>query len=801
MGPSEERLSRDPARAALGALADRRTSTVFLVGPPGSGKSFVFNRLESELGARQRADPAPVFLRPTNGTRDVALGRLLVPAETTQQALSAPANGAAEPRLLAIDDIDLLDASSMSLLAQSLDRRRFRLVATVRSREAPAVFRTLRAVGRSAIVHVEPWHDEELDRFVAESLGDRMHPLTVRRLLDFTGGNALCLTELVELGSYDGHLRREHDVWTWHGDLFVPPLTEARVSGELERVGEECRAVLTTSALVGQVPLEVLEELHGIAAVEAADTTGLLLLEATGGHLQARPRSAVQGRVLAQLVPTTRRRRLAAALLEALAEPALPTQRLELPAAHLAVDCSVAVPPGLAVSAAQEALRRHEPALAEAVLSSLPVGGDHERADVLASALLAQGRSEPALELVEGPPPTDEPLVPPTGGGLDPAVQRSLLAQLTSLMRLGRPTAALALADDVDACRFEPVQRVHLLALVGSCRLFRGDLREAGVVAERLRDLGLAEGWSYAYRLGALVAGRAALLAAEAPAAERFLAESATCEPDAGSRALLPFTLSHLGLARAMRGRPPERGEAPVATGPGPRALHDLDALARAEVQLLTGLRHSALETAAAVADRSQADGQVLVALQALHLCARIRPSASLARRVAETADRADFDLSRTYAAHAEAASGRDGERLTRVAEEYDRRGLRWLAAETGSSALAVALGHPMRRFPWALESRRLVDRLHAAGQVSVPTWWWHGSEPFDALTDREREIVELAAVGWSSRRLAEHLQLSQRTVENHLQHSYRKLGITRRQQLAAALGHPGPAPPPPHDR
>jgi DNA-binding CsgD family transcriptional regulator len=161
---------------------------------------------------------------------------------------------------------------------------------------------------------------------------------------------------------------------------------------------------------------------------------------------------------------------------------------------------------------------------------------------------------------------------------------------------------------------------------------------------------------------------------------------------------------------------------------------------------------------------------------------------------VAETAGRTDFDLSGTYVAHAEAASDRDGERLTRVAEEYDRRGLRWLAAETGSSALAVALAHPMRRFPWALESRRLVDRLHAAGQVSVPAWWWHGSEPFDALTDREREIVELAAVGWSSRRLAEHLQLSQRTVENHLQHSYRKLGITRRQQLSAALGRPGPA-------
>jgi DNA-binding CsgD family transcriptional regulator len=790
MGPSEERLSRDPARAALGALADGGTSTVFIVGPPGSGKTFAFNRLESELGARHRADPAAVFLRPTNGTRDLTLGRLLVPAETTRQVLSTPTGSAPEPRLLAIDDIDLLDHSSMSLLAQSLDRGRFRLAATVRSRQAAEVFRTLRAVGRSAVVHVEPWQRDEVDGFVADVLGGRMHPLTIRRLLDFTGGNALCLTELVEVGSCDGHLRREHDVWSWRGDLFVPPLTEARVSGELEGVGEESRAVLATAALVGQVPLEVLEELHGVAAVEAADNTGLLRLEASAGHLMVRPRSVVQGRVLAQLVSTTRRRRLAVALLEALAEPALPAERVELPAARLAVAGSVAVPPGLAVGAAQEALRRHEPALAEEVLSAAaPSGGDHERADVLASALLAQGRLDP-LNRARAPD-----VHAWTGSGLADVADQPLLARVSSLLQLGRPTAALEVAGGVDTCGFEPGQRVHLLALVGSCRLFRGELREAGDVAAQLRDLGLSEGWSYAYRLGALVAGRAGLLAAEVTDAERFLAESATCEPDAGSRALLPVTLAHLELARAMRGgRTPDRDgsppTAPAEPGSAPRALHDLDALTRAELQLLTGLRHSALETAAAVADRSQQDGQVLVALQALHLAVRIRPSVGLARRVAETAARTDFDLSRTYAAHAEAAADRDGEGLTRVAEDYDRRGLRWLAAETGSAALGLALAHPTRRSPWAVDSRRLVDRLHARGQVSVPAWWWHGSEPFDALTDREREIAELAARGWSSRRLAEHLQLSQRTVENHLQHSYRKLGVTRRQQLSAALGH-----------
>jgi DNA-binding NarL/FixJ family response regulator len=55
-------------------------------------------------------------------------------------------------------------------------------------------------------------------------------------------------------------------------------------------------------------------------------------------------------------------------------------------------------------------------------------------------------------------------------------------------------------------------------------------------------------------------------------------------------------------------------------------------------------------------------------------------------------------------------------------------------------------------------------------------------------LTPREREIAHLAASGSSSREIAERLVLSVRTVDNHLQNAYRKLGVTRRQDLARVL-------------
>ncbi|MFE3194139.1 response regulator transcription factor [Nocardia sp. NPDC059240] len=56
-----------------------------------------------------------------------------------------------------------------------------------------------------------------------------------------------------------------------------------------------------------------------------------------------------------------------------------------------------------------------------------------------------------------------------------------------------------------------------------------------------------------------------------------------------------------------------------------------------------------------------------------------------------------------------------------------------------------------------------------------------------DRLTRRERVISALAAQGMSNREIAERLFISVRTVENHLQRCYIKLGIHSRQELGDA--------------
>ena len=60
--------------------------------------------------------------------------------------------------------------------------------------------------------------------------------------------------------------------------------------------------------------------------------------------------------------------------------------------------------------------------------------------------------------------------------------------------------------------------------------------------------------------------------------------------------------------------------------------------------------------------------------------------------------------------------------------------------------------------------------------------------EGASALTPRQRQIVELAAAGKGNRAIAQQLFLSIKTVETHLAAGYRKLGVSTRLDLSAAV-------------
>ncbi len=74
----------------------------------------------------------------------------------------------------------------------------------------------------------------------------------------------------------------------------------------------------------------------------------------------------------------------------------------------------------------------------------------------------------------------------------------------------------------------------------------------------------------------------------------------------------------------------------------------------------------------------------------------------------------------------------------------------------------------------------------------------WASAEARAAgLTEREWEVLGLLVTGASNREIAEALDISQRTVGNHLTSIFSKLGArTRTQALARALGTTAGPPP-----
>jgi DNA-binding NarL/FixJ family response regulator len=58
-----------------------------------------------------------------------------------------------------------------------------------------------------------------------------------------------------------------------------------------------------------------------------------------------------------------------------------------------------------------------------------------------------------------------------------------------------------------------------------------------------------------------------------------------------------------------------------------------------------------------------------------------------------------------------------------------------------------------------------------------------------ESLTARERQVAGMAAEGLSNREIAKTLVVTVKTVEWHLKHSYRKLGVTSRAGLRQFFG------------
>lgn len=74
------------------------------------------------------------------------------------------------------------------------------------------------------------------------------------------------------------------------------------------------------------------------------------------------------------------------------------------------------------------------------------------------------------------------------------------------------------------------------------------------------------------------------------------------------------------------------------------------------------------------------------------------------------------------------------------------------------------------------LTTARVLDRMRRSAQ----------SDELDALTERERHVLELMGEGLSNRQIAERLFLAEKTVKNYVTSVLAKLGMERRTQAVA---------------
>ena len=156
-----------------------------------------------------------------------------------------------------------------------------------------------------------------------------------------------------------------------------------------------------------------------------------------------------------------------------------------------------------------------------------------------------------------------------------------------------------------------------------------------------------------------------------------------------------------------------------------------------------------------------------------------------LAEECTARAARGGVVLGRATATSAAALAADDPGELLAVADDWATIGADLHAAEAATAAAAA--------YTRAADPRRATAATHRAqthlarcGNARTPLL--AAGRTTAALTTRERDVALAAARGVSSQRIAELLNLSVRTVENHLYRAYAKLGVTGRRELAEAM-------------
>ncbi|MEV5749349.1 LuxR C-terminal-related transcriptional regulator [Actinoallomurus sp. NPDC052308] len=826
-------------RAAVGA---RAKAGLLIAGPAGVGKS----RLLREACA----DRDVVSVQATRAGAGLPLGVFaphLPPNPPVDAGPAGMVRWAAEAlsgRVIAVDDAHLLDDASATLLLHLAAAGRAFLLLTVRSREpAPDAITALWKDDWVARSELGPFTVDDV-RAVLPAISES----AVRRLHRLTGGNALMLRELTLSGDALGGTREARSP-RGSGAVRISPRLAELVHDRLAGLGGDELAVLEYLSLGEPVGLAALIALTSAEACEAVEEAQLASVLRDGRRTQLRLAHPIYGEVIRASRPVLRARRrqaelaavteayghrrredvmrIAAWRLESgtatepgplLAAAALAYAVSDLSLALRLAEAAVAAGGGLDATLMLAEFRiwsaQPEEAAAALALADLADSDEFQRtryavnrainlgwglgrldealrvldeeaarqpvrelAGLLVSLRAAQqmlgGQWRPAVavaaELLGGPP-----LPPPAT-----AQAHGVLVHVRAVT--GDVSGARAAADaamaTVDAWAPQaPFLQVGMDSMLTLAHLLAGELPAAERAAEEAYErLATVGGWPWALGCLSMSRGWAARYRGRVAEAVRWQRD-AVANLDGSPWA--PLCLAELAHAAALAGDADTAVAALRTAGESRSAafelLNPLIELAEPWVLAVTGRLREARAAALRTARRARSYGFTGFEAAALHDAMRLDAEPA-AERLTALSDVCEGPLGDVFARHARALADGDVRGLLGAADRFEELGLTLHAADAVAQAARISPAAGDR-------ARRLASRCEGAVTPALRAL----SMP--KLTDRERQIAELAARGTTSREIAATLVLSVRTVDNHLSRAYAKLGVTGRAELARLM-------------
>lgn len=765
-------------------------------------------------------------------------------------AVRAHLTGLADGRriVVQVDSLGILDPVTAALIGQLVAAPVVTLLATLREGDPlPDPLAAQWSPDDSIRIDVPPLTPAQAGDLLQAGLGAPVAWHVTDELHAASGGNPLYLRELVLGALASERLRLAAGAWQLTGDPVPTPALRELVLAQVRRFDDAERDVVERLAVCGELPLAHLATAD--AALARLEETGVIAVEP--GTLTVRIAQPQYRSVVRDALSVLRVAAIAREQADRLDAEGHPEDALRI--ALLRLDAGVRVTDDALLAAAQHAARAHDHRTVERLTAAGSgddprllllrgtalgrLGRLPESLEALAAAARRAADGDPALVLtiatatafthasiVDGtgaalgvldalPPELRETpgvvlmratlvswehrigearalldgVAPAFAGSeFERALHAHALAPVLSLQGeddAALAAAALALAVGEAAGAAFPVPRANLQGTQAEVLLQAGRLVEAQEAGIRALRLATAGDDQFVTRYLEFVLGRIELERGRLEAAARWFREVVGGALARGPASLVGAAAGGLAIVRLTQGDDDAANAALALVPPATPARNPTTVLAAGIAAARAGDLAEATRILTSAADEVAGLGYPFLAGVYLFTLARWGAPGVAADRLEALGD-GEFTVLQARHARAEAAGDRAA--LVTAGDEWERRGAVLYAAEALASAARLAQSAGESRAATGLQARS--DTLAALSQGAA-TPLLRFTAALVPLTAREREIAALAAQGAASKEIAERLFLSARTVDNHLQSIYGKLGINGRRELAAAMG------------